>query len=101
MQSLDKWNDGPGNLRQASLRVVRQELINIIAGNLRDPPRVLRRCSLVCSSWLQTSQRHLFRRIVLGPPNARYRRLGNISYSQRLYWLLLESPQIATYIQQL
>jgi hypothetical protein len=78
-----------------------QELINTIIGHLHDEPRTLRVCSLVCSSLLHTSQRHFFRRIVLLPPNARYGRRGDISYSQRLHWLLLRSPHIATYIQEL
>jgi hypothetical protein len=79
-----------------------QELINIITDNLRDEPWVLRRCSLVCSSWLQTNQCHLFRCIVLQPPNARYdRRPGDISNSQKLHRILLKSPHIATYIQEL
>jgi hypothetical protein len=79
-----------------------QELISIIIDDLNDDNRVLRMCSLVCSSWLQTSQCHLFRRIVLRPPNRRYdRRPGDISYSQKLHRVLLESPHFATYIQEL
>ena len=78
-----------------------QELISIIIDDLNDN-WVLRRCSLVCSSWLQTSQCHLFRRIVLRPPNRRYaKRPGDISNSQKLHQVLLQSPHIATYIQEL
>jgi len=76
-----------------------QELIDTIIENLEDGGWSLRGCSLVCSSWLLSTRRRLFRRIVLLP-------LYNSSprpllYGRRLHNLLLKSPHIATYIREL
>jgi hypothetical protein len=76
-----------------------QELIDTIFENLEDDKWTLRRCSLVCSSWLLSTHRRLFRRIVLLPLyNSSPRPLF---YGQRLHNLLLMSPHIATYIREL
>jgi hypothetical protein len=57
--------------------------------------------ALVCRSWVHFSHRHLFRYIVLLPPHHRYRGSVNVSHCRRLHNLLLSSPHIATYIQEL
>jgi hypothetical protein len=80
------------------LRIMKlpQELFDIIIDNLNDCPRTLHNCALVCRSWVHLSRRHLFRRIVLYPPRCR-----GLSHCWRLHRLLLRSPHIATYIQEL
>lgn len=79
-----------------------QELIDIIIHNFHDDPYALYSCSLVCRSWLPTSHRHFFYRIVLYPPNHPYERLIEaVPYSMRLYRVLLSSPHIANYIREL
>ena len=79
-----------------------QELIDKILENLEVMDGsvdrwTLRPCSLVCSSWVHSTRRRLFRRIVLLPPYDG----GFRSYGKRLHILLLRSPHIATYIQEL
>lgn len=74
-----------------------QELIDTIIENLGE--WALRSCSLVCSSWLLSIRRRLFRRIVLVPPHNSGPR--PLLYGQRLHNLLLKSPHIATYIREL
>jgi hypothetical protein len=78
-----------------------QELFDIIIDKLGDCTWTLNNCSLVCRSWVHSSHRHLFRRIVLLPPRRFYRGSGDVSYCQRLHRLLLNSPHISTYIQEL
>jgi hypothetical protein len=74
-----------------------QELIDTIIENLGE--WALRSCSLVCSSWLLSTRRRLFPRIVLVPPHNSGPR--PLLYGQRLHNLLLKSPHIATYIREL
>lgn len=80
-----------------------QELTDIIIGNLHGDRRTLRTCSLVCRSWLPTSYQHLFRRVELWPPNSYYARSIRKAFPhcQRLYSILLNSPHVANYIQEL
>jgi hypothetical protein len=81
-----------------------QELIDAIIGDLHDDAWTLRSCSLVCRSWLPTSHRHFFHRIVFSPPGkCYYRSPRDVSYrySKRLYRLLLDSPYVSNYIQEL
>jgi hypothetical protein len=80
-----------------------QELMDIIFESTEDGKWTLRSCSLVCSSWLHSSRRHLFRRIVLLPPSRRHYDSGSrpTSDGQRLHNLLNMSPHIATYIREL
>ncbi|KIM75061.1 hypothetical protein PILCRDRAFT_13876 [Piloderma croceum F 1598] len=79
-----------------------QELVDIIIRDFHDDPYSLHRCSLVCRSWLPTSHRHFFYRVVLSPPNHPYnRRPEAVPYSMRLYRVLLNSPHIANYIREL
>jgi len=79
-----------------------QELFIIIIDNLNDCPWTLHDCALVCRSWVHLSHRHLFRRIVLFPPRRSISwGSGDVSPCWRLHRLLLRSPHIATYIQEL
>ena len=79
-----------------------QELIDIVFESTDDDEWTLRSCSLVCSSWLHSSRRHLFRRIVLLPPSCQYNSGSRPPlYGQRLHNLLDRSPHIATYIREL
>jgi hypothetical protein len=78
-----------------------QELFDIIIDNLDDFPWTLHNCALVCHSWVHLSHRHLFHRIVLFPPRRSIRGSGDVSHCWRLHRLLLRSPHIATYIQEL
>ncbi|KAF8504129.1 hypothetical protein JB92DRAFT_2738567, partial [Gautieria morchelliformis] len=43
-----------------------QELIDAVIDNLHEDHGALLACSLVCRSWLPSSQRHLFRRVTFG-----------------------------------
>jgi hypothetical protein len=74
-----------------------QELIDTILENLDVDVDAwtLRCCSLACSSLLHSSRRQIFRRIVLLPQSSRK------SHCQLLHNLLLNSPHIATFIQEL
>ena len=76
-----------------------QELVDIIIDNINldNSPWTLSSCSLVCRSWLPRTHRHFFYRIVLRPP----KRPGDVSYSMRLYRVLLNSPHITNYIREL
>ena len=79
-----------------------QELFDVIIDNLDNYPWALPNSSLVCHSWLHPSRRCLFRRIVLlPPPKHAFRGSAHVSHCQRLHWLLLDSPHIATYIREL
>jgi hypothetical protein len=80
-----------------------QELINIILENIDvDVDQwTLRCCSLACSSLLHPSRRRIFRRIVLYPQSGHYYTSKPTSRCRRLYNLLLRSPHIATFIQEL
>jgi hypothetical protein len=82
-----------------------QELIDTILENLNvDVDQwTLRCCSLACSSLLHSSRRQIFRRIVLVPQSGNYYISSSRPKSccQRLHNLLLNSPHIATFIQEL
>ena len=78
-----------------------QELFDIIISKLADRQWALHTCSLVCRSWVHSSHRHLFHRIVLSPPHRSFNGSGDVSYCRRLHRLLLSSPHIATYIREL
>ena len=83
-----------------------QELIDTILENINIDVDInqwtLRCCSLACSSLLHPSRRRIFRRIVLYQPGHNYTSGSKpTSYCQRLHNLLLKSPHIATFIQEL
>jgi hypothetical protein len=77
-----------------------QELIDTILENIDvDVDQwTLRCCSLACSSLLHSSRRRIFRRIVLHNYTSGSK---PTSHCQRLHNLLLKSPHIATFIQEL
>ena len=82
-----------------------QELIDTILENIdvNVDQWTLHCCSLACSSLLHSSHRRIFRCIVLYPQPGHYYTSGSkpTSHCQRLHNLLLESPHIATFIQEL
>ena len=82
-----------------------QELIDTILENIDvDVDQwTLRCCSLAHSSLLHSSHRRIFRRIVLYPQLGHYYTSGSkpTSRCQRLHNLLLKSPHITTFIQEL
>ena len=82
-----------------------QELIDTIIENIDVDVNqwTLRCCSLACSSLLHSSRRRIFHRIVLYPQPGHYYISGSkpTSRCQRLHNLLLKSPHIATFIQEL
>jgi hypothetical protein len=58
-------------------------------------------CALVCHEWLSSSRRHLFRHVDLFPPCHRYtRKSSDVPYSDRLYRVLIDSPNIVDYIKE-
>ncbi|KAF8519460.1 hypothetical protein JB92DRAFT_2004332 [Gautieria morchelliformis] len=69
-----------------------QELINAVTDNLRKDHGALLACSLVCRSWLPSSQRHLFRRVTFALDED-----GCVQLAQ----VLLDSPHLANYIREL
>jgi hypothetical protein len=80
-----------------------QELIDAIIDHFHADRQDLLVCSLVCRSWLPSSQRHLFHRITFYPtPNMPDGGgAGIVPYSKRLHRVLLSSPHISDYIQEL
>lgn len=76
-----------------------QELIDTLLENIdvNVDQWTLRCCSLACSPLLHSSRRRIFRRIVLYPQPGHY----YTSHCQRFHNLLLKSPHIATFIQEL
>lgn len=74
------------------------ELENIILNLLKDDHQTLKACSLVCRSFLITSQKHLFSKIVLqrDPTKPIYPAL-----TTRLRRVLFSSPHIASFIKSL
>ncbi|KAF8510305.1 hypothetical protein JB92DRAFT_2940755 [Gautieria morchelliformis] len=71
-----------------------RELIDAVTDNLHEDHDgdALLACSLVCSSWLPSSQRHIFRRVTLALDG---------DDCERLDQALLSSPHLANYIREL
>ncbi|KAF8495348.1 hypothetical protein JB92DRAFT_3143895 [Gautieria morchelliformis] len=69
-----------------------QELIDAVTDNLHEDHGALLACSLVCRSWLPSSQRHLFWRVTFALDKDRCEQLAQG---------LLNSPHLANYIREL
>ncbi|KAF8494028.1 hypothetical protein JB92DRAFT_2997329 [Gautieria morchelliformis] len=69
-----------------------RELIDAITDNLHEDHGALLACSLVCRSWLLSSQRHLFRRVTFALDEDDCEQLSQV---------LLDSPHLPNYIREL
>ncbi|KAF8512385.1 hypothetical protein JB92DRAFT_3117142 [Gautieria morchelliformis] len=69
-----------------------QELIDDVTDNLHEDCDALLACSLVCRSWLPSSQRHIFRRVTF---------VLNEDRCDKLAQALLNSPHLSNYTREL
>lgn len=76
------------------------ELFDNVIDFLHDDPATLEACSLVCREWVSSSRYHLFRLITLSPPSHSLSE-HSLTSCHRLYEVLVSSPRIASYIQEL
>jgi hypothetical protein len=75
------------------------ELIDNIIDCLHDDIDTLRKCSIICSSWVASSRYHIFGHITLDHHSNEFGSLT--SDCHRLYEVLEDAPQIALYIKHL
>ncbi|KAF9016936.1 hypothetical protein BDZ89DRAFT_390152 [Hymenopellis radicata] len=76
-----------------------QELVDIIINELQNDTAALQACSLVCLSWVPTSQRHLFRFISLAP--SYHKRGTHAAFLSKFHALLATSPHLSHNVRTL
>ncbi|KAF8883927.1 hypothetical protein CPB85DRAFT_391969 [Mucidula mucida] len=76
-----------------------QELVDIVINELQNDAAALRACSLVCRSWVPTSQQHLFRYISLAP--SYHKRGTHSAFLSKFHALLATSPHLSQNVRTL
>lgn len=74
-----------------------QEIVDIIIDHLHDDPETLRKCSLVCQSWLPSTSLHIFPRTICLPP----RKMRRKNWAAGMPLKTFVTPRIVRHTQKL